>query len=109
LKRTGISSVWARWRTKADLPVPGGPYRQRVMNVIHSKVSGVDRDIVAALFEDLEFNLSLDQALLVDLENQARWLLRRGYTEKKRVPDYLERIYPDALYQIKSTAVTLIK
>ncbi len=76
---------------------------------IHSQVSGVDQDIVATLFETMDFDLTLDQALLVDLENQARWLIRRGYTAQTEVPDYLELIYPDALSQVKPTAVTLIR
>ena len=74
---------------------------------IHAQVSGVDRDIIATLFDDMAFNLSLDQNLLLDLEDQARWIISYGYTDKK-VPNFLDYIYPDALRKVKPEAVTVI-
>ena len=76
---------------------------------IHSRVGNVDPEIVSELFQKMEWELSLDQALLSDLEDQARWLIRYGYTKKTQVPNYLEVIDPAPLKEVKPTAVTIIK
>ena len=76
---------------------------------IHAKVGGVDPEIVSRLFEKMAWSLSLDQALLSDLEDQARWLIRYGYTKKTKVPNYLEVIEPAPLKEVKPAAVSVIK
>lgn len=75
---------------------------------IHSSVSGVDIPMVSSIFKQMEFRLCLDQELLLDLEDQARWIISYGYTVKKKVPNYLNYIYPDILKTINPEAVTLI-
>lgn len=75
---------------------------------IYSDISGVELDIAETLFQNMSFNLSLKQALLLDLENQARWAMMYGYTEADNVPNYLDMIYPDALLSVKPENVTLI-
>ena len=76
---------------------------------IHARVGGVDPEIVSELFEKMEWQLSLDQALLSDLEDQARWMIRYGYTKKTKVPNYLEIIDPAPLKEVKPAAVSVIK
>ena len=76
---------------------------------IHARVSGVDRGIVSNLFEKMKLDLCLDQALLSDLEDQARWAIRYHYTDKTQVPNYLDSIHPGPLREIKPDAVTVIK
>ncbi len=76
---------------------------------IHAKVSGVNQDIAAALFDNIGQGISLDQGLLDILEDQARWAIRYGYTDQKKVPNYLDLIYFKALECVKPEAVTIIK
>ena len=76
---------------------------------IHSRVGGVDPEIVSRLFEKMEWDLGLDQALLSDLEDQARWMIRYGYTQKTQVPNYLEVINVAPLKEVKPDAVSVIK
>ena len=59
---------------------------------IHAKVSGVHQEIAAALFDNIGPGISLDQGLLDILEDQARWAIRYGYTDRKQVPNYLDLI-----------------
>jgi ABC-type nitrate/sulfonate/bicarbonate transport system substrate-binding protein len=75
----------------------------------HAKVAGVDTEIVSKLFENMEWGMGLDQALLSDLEDQARWIIRYGYTKKTKVPNYLELIHAAPLEGVKPEAVTVIK
>lgn len=75
---------------------------------IHSQVSGVPLTILSSKFKTMDFGLLLDQELILDLEDQARWIISYGYTNKKHVPNYLDYIYPDALTSVKPDAVMLI-
>ena len=76
---------------------------------IHSEESGVDREIISALWGDCIFDLSLDQALLTNLEDEARWAIKYGLTDKTEVPNYLDYIYFDALEEVKPGAVTIAR
>ncbi len=75
----------------------------------HAKVAGVDPKIVSKLFENMDWGMGLDQALLSDLEDQARWIIRYGYTKKSKVPNYLGLIHAEPLKNVKPEAVTVIK
>jgi len=76
---------------------------------IHSEESGVDREVIAALWDDVIYDLSLDEALLTNLGDEARWAIRYNLTDKTEVPNYLDYIYIDALEKVKPEAVTVIK
>ncbi len=75
---------------------------------IHSDVSGVAVSILSNKFKKMGFRLCLDQELLLDFEDQARWIISYGYTTRQQVPNYLDYIYPDALISVQPEAVTLI-
>ena len=77
-------------------------------SAIHAEVSGVDKSLIDTIFDQMNFNLSMDQTLLLDLEDQARWIMSYGYTTQTSVPNYLEYLYPDALRRVKPEAVTVI-
>lgn len=75
---------------------------------IYSKISGVDKSIIKDTFQLMDFNISLDQGLLMRLEEQARWIINYGYTERKSVPNYLDYIYTAALENVNPGAVNII-
>lgn len=53
--------------------------------------------------------ISLDQELLLSLEDQARWKIENKLTDQKIVPNYLDFIYFDALEAVKPDAITIIR
>jgi NitT/TauT family transport system substrate-binding protein len=55
-----------------------------------------------------EYAVTLPQAMLILLEDQARWRIEQGLTDTTEVPNYLGFIYLDALEKVKSEAVTII-
>ena len=55
-----------------------------------------------------EFAVILEQAMLISLEDQARWRIQNKLTDATEVPNYLDYIYMDALEEIKPEAVTII-
>jgi len=76
---------------------------------IHAEMSKTDRSTVENLIDNMTYDLSLEHYLLVNLENQARWAIRHKYTDKKKVPNFLDYIYFDALEKVKPKAVTVIR
>jgi len=104
-KNPEILKQFLRAITKADEFIRKEP--EAAMR-IHSDVSGVAVSILSNKFKKMGFRLCLDQELILDFEDQARWIISYGYTTNKQVPNYLNYIYPDALLSVKPAAVTLI-
>jgi NitT/TauT family transport system substrate-binding protein len=54
------------------------------------------------------FSVSLDQGLILAMEDEARWLIKNGLTPEKNVPDFLPKIYLEGLKGVKPAALTVI-
>ena len=70
---------------------------------------GYDDAYIAKVWRDNLFSLSLDQALVAAMEDEARWMIHNGLTSKKRVPDFMNYIYLDGLKAIKPEVVNIIR
>ena len=68
---------------------------------------GADTDLVRSIWKKFTFSISLDQSILVALEDEARWAKESGYTDKN-VPNYLDFIYLDAMKVARPSSVTII-
>jgi NitT/TauT family transport system substrate-binding protein len=55
------------------------------------------------------FIVSLDQSLIVAMEDEARWELQNNLTTEREIPNYRSNIYRDALDAVKPQAVTVIR
>jgi NitT/TauT family transport system substrate-binding protein len=60
------------------------------------------------LWPTFEFNVTLDQSLLLTLEDETRWAIKNKLTDRTDMPNYLHHIYLDALHAVRPTAVTVI-
>jgi NitT/TauT family transport system substrate-binding protein len=56
-----------------------------------------------------EFAVTLEQAMLILFEDQARWAIKNNLTDATEVPNYLDYIYTDALEKVKPEAVGIIR
>jgi NitT/TauT family transport system substrate-binding protein len=54
------------------------------------------------------YELFLDQALLLAMEDQARWMIENKLTDRKKVPNFLEDIDADLLLKTDPKAVRLV-
>jgi NitT/TauT family transport system substrate-binding protein len=54
------------------------------------------------------YELFLDQALLLAMEDQARWMIKNKLTDQTRVPNYLNYINAEVLTQVTPQAVRII-
>ena len=83
-------------------------YPEHAQKIVSNK-TGVKESEIAGPWPNLRFEISLEQSLLVSLENEARWAIRNKLTERKKVPNYLNFIYSDALEAVKPKGVTIIR
>jgi len=64
---------------------------------------------VEAFWPNHEFVVSLPQALILTMEDEARWSIKQGLTSATYIPNYLDFIYLDALEAVKPEAITIIR
>jgi|WetSurMetagenome_2_1015567.scaffolds.fasta_scaffold14605_4 ABC-type nitrate/sulfonate/bicarbonate transport system substrate-binding protein len=63
-----------------------------------------DVGYVAAAWPEHHFSLSLDQPLILAMEDEARWMISNNLTTEKTVPNFLDFIYADGLKAVKPSA-----
>jgi ABC-type nitrate/sulfonate/bicarbonate transport system substrate-binding protein len=68
-----------------------------------------DEAFTETIWSENQFALSLDQSLVLAMEDEARWMISNNLTAEKQVPDFLGYIYEDALKAIKPEAVNIIR
>jgi NitT/TauT family transport system substrate-binding protein len=71
--------------------------------------SGIDIAIVRDIWPDTSFTVTLDQPLILALEDESRWAISSGLTVAEKVPNYLDFIYFDGLKSMKPDAVKILK
>jgi NitT/TauT family transport system substrate-binding protein len=69
----------------------------------------VDKVLLDEIWPIYIMRVTLDQALLVDLEVQTRWLWKGGLTVRKDMPNYLDFIYTEGLLAVKPEAVRILR
>ncbi|MBI2906947.1 MAG: NrtA/SsuA/CpmA family ABC transporter substrate-binding protein [Chloroflexi bacterium] len=73
------------------------------------RILNYDKEAVASLRLGLQFSLSLDQSLIVAMEDEARWMIDNNLTTEKLIPDFVNYIYVDGLKAVKPGAVNIIR
>lgn len=68
-----------------------------------------DRGFIEWIWADFIYELSLDQSLIITLEDESRWAIKNNLTDRTIVPNYLNFIYIDGLDIVKSEAVKIIR
>jgi len=69
----------------------------------------MDNAVLDEIWDIFSFRVTLDQAFLVDLEDQTRWAIKNGLAARTDMPDYLDFIYVDGLQSVKPDAVRIIR
>jgi ABC-type nitrate/sulfonate/bicarbonate transport system substrate-binding protein len=76
---------------------------------ITANFNGLDIGIVREIWQDSDFTLTLDQPLILALEDESRWAIKGGLTDATKVPNYLDFIYIDGLNAVKPDAVMILR
>ena len=69
----------------------------------------LDAAYMETLWSQNQYFLSLDQSLIVAMEDEARWMVRNGLTSGNEIPDFLNFIHEDSLKAIMPERVTIIR
>ncbi len=75
---------------------------------ICSRNIGTDSSLLEKEWRDFHFALKLEQSLILNLEDQARWMIKREAGQSRRPPNFLEFIHTDALKAVRPEAVTIV-
>jgi NitT/TauT family transport system substrate-binding protein len=70
---------------------------------------GYDDSYMTAIWPEHQLLVSLDQSLILAMEDEARWMIANKLTSEKQIPDFLNYIYEDALRAVKPEAVNIIR
>ncbi len=81
---------------------------EEAMEFIKDKFN-YEQEFMDSILPKQEFTIILPQALIVAMEDQARWAIKNKLTDKTEVPNYLHYIYLDALEKVKPEAVGIIR
>jgi NitT/TauT family transport system substrate-binding protein len=79
-----------------------------VKSILKNRFGYTDEYLATALPQH-NFSLSLDQSLIIAMEDEARWMISNNLTSEKQVPNFLNYIYEDALKSLKPEAVNIIR
>ena len=82
--------------------------REGSIDIVSGRMK-MDRGIVAAIWDQYQFRVFLDQAILTDLEAEGRWAIKNRHTKATALPDYRNIIYPGILESVKPGAVNIIR
>lgn len=69
----------------------------------------LDDTYIATVWSQNQFSLSLDQSLILAMEDEARWMIKNNLTTEKHIPDFTNYIYIDGLKVLKPEAVNIIR
>jgi NitT/TauT family transport system substrate-binding protein len=70
---------------------------------------GVEAAYMETVWSQNQFSLSLDQSLVVAMEDEARWMIENNLTTETQVPDFLDYIHTDGLEAVKPEAVNIVR
>lgn len=69
----------------------------------------IERETVNDLWDGYDFQISLDQSLLVSWDNIARWAIANTFTNKKTIPNYLNYLCLEPLDAADPKSITIIR
>jgi NitT/TauT family transport system substrate-binding protein len=80
----------------------------KAKDILRAKLSFSDEEITRVWSQN-QFSLTLDQALILAMEDEARWMIMNNLTADRQMPNFLDYIYEDGLKTIKPEAVNIIR
>lgn len=68
----------------------------------------LDAGYMDTVWQQNQFSLSLDQSLVLAMEDEARWMINNNLTNATKVPDFRDYIYTKGLEEVKPESVNII-
>jgi NitT/TauT family transport system substrate-binding protein len=77
-------------------------------HAVSSKNIGTSGPLFENEWENYRFTVLLDQSLILNLEDQARWMIKKEAGGTRKAPNMMNIIYADALKAVQPQAVRII-
>jgi len=74
-----------------------------------SEEIGIPFEIITDVWDEYVVGVSLEQHLIITLENEARYAIRNNLTDATKIPNYLDYIYFDAFETVKTNAIRITR
>lgn len=68
---------------------------------------GFNEDYVETIWAQNEFSVSLDESLIIAMEDEARWMISSELTQERIIPNFLDYVNTSGLKQIKPERVRI--
>ena len=104
-KKAGVIEGMLRALVAAQEFIKSNPEESQAIVV---RRTNTDPDYIRSVWGANDFSVSLDQAMIVTMEDEARWAIKVKLTDQTKIPNYLNFFYFDALEKVKKNAVTII-
>jgi len=72
-----------------------------------ARIMGLEEGTVSAVWDDFKYHVYFDQVILINLEDEARWMIDEGISKTLKMPNYLKFIDPAPLNELRPEAVTV--
>ncbi len=76
----------------------------RAESIIQERLQ-YDEAYFRAVWPEHDFTVSLDQSLILAMEDETRWLISNSLTVETNVPNFLQYVYTDGLKAVRRGAV----
>lgn len=76
---------------------------------IVTRFSGLEAGMVREIWPSINFQVVLDQFLVLALEDESRWAMSSGRITGRKVPNYLDFIHFDGLGSVKPDGVRILR
>jgi ABC-type nitrate/sulfonate/bicarbonate transport system substrate-binding protein len=73
------------------------------------RTTGMEAAHLRETWADTTLSVTLDQSLLLALEDESRWAMKIGLVPARRIPDFREFVYVEGLRSVRPEAVRLVK
>lgn len=82
--------------------------REEALNLVAARLQ-IDVQSLRPVWKVFDFRVELLQSQLITLEDEARWVMARGYAATGPVPNFLPHLYLDALLAVRPARVTVVR
>jgi ABC-type nitrate/sulfonate/bicarbonate transport system substrate-binding protein len=85
-----------------------GVNHQEKAIVIVAKTLNYSSEYLTTVWSDYQFSVTLDQAQLLAMQDEAQWLINNHLTNATAVPNFTNSVYQDGLKSVKPGAINII-
>jgi NitT/TauT family transport system substrate-binding protein len=91
---------------EAEIYVVSNPNEAK--GLLQTQINYTDAQL-STVWPDNYYSLSLNQALVIAMRDEAQWMINHNLTNQTQVPNFTDNIYTDGLKAVKPDAVSIIK